>query len=76
MNRPPPAAGRGGAVDWKGDVVWELVPAPNVKPLPLGVPGATGKLILPLVAGDAGWLEPNAKGLLAVVGDANANGVG
>lgn len=76
VNKPPPAGGRGGAACWKGDVVWELVPPPKLKPPPLGVPGAGGKLVLPLGAGDAGWLDPNANGLLAVAGDANPNGVG
>jgi len=56
VNNEPPTGGRvvGGA--WKGDVVCGAE-APfdwlNAKPPP-GVLGAWGKLVLPLVAGEAG----------------------
>jgi len=38
---------------WKGDVPCGAFGWPNVKPPP-GVPGACGKLVLPLVAGEVG----------------------
>jgi len=65
----------GGA--WNGDVLCgaEAPPDwPNAKPPP-GVPGGWGKFPLPLVAGEAGWLEPNAKGLLGAVGEVKEKGV-
>jgi hypothetical protein len=55
VNNEPETGGRVVDDAWKGDVFCgaDALDWPNAKPPP-GVPGAWGKLVLPLVAGEAG----------------------